>query len=62
MTGAIDMNECPRGGGNRCRCALCARCGLHKHTALHGPIWGHKFEPVDRTEGEEYARSRLWRT
>lgn len=63
--GAIDISECPtrrqvktRYGTTamlQCRCKpVCSVCGQHKHSAVHGPIygqppgsvpWGHEYHP-----------------
>ncbi len=56
LTGAVDLDECPRRAGGKygCRCELCAVCGNRKHTAIHGPEmggapggkpYGHAFKP-----------------
>jgi hypothetical protein len=51
--GGLDVKECPYGGGDRCRCGPCARCGAKKHSALHLPAWG---EPVgSKPWGHRYA-------
>ena len=58
VTGAVDFSECPS-GGNRCKCAKCAKCGNWKHTAVHGPLiyglpgskpWDHEFVEKRRKE------------
>jgi hypothetical protein len=38
-TVAVNCDECPQGGGNRCRCEICAVCGYRKHMSVHGPYW-----------------------
>lgn len=52
MTGAVTYEQCPNGGGNKCRCGNCKVCGFPKHTAIHGPKHGQKAgsEP----HGHEY--------
>ncbi len=56
MMKAINIEDCPGGGGDRCRCEICACCGYRKHAAIHGPVWrtgklmdepygGHEFKP-----------------
>jgi hypothetical protein len=52
--GAVDIAECPSGGGQSCRCDfLCKWCGYRKHAAIHGPVnsggpgskpYGHMYE------------------
>ena len=47
--GATDYHACiTRDRWGRCRCERCARCGWGKHTAIHGPAYGHLpgSEPV----------------
>ena len=52
--GAVTYEQCPNGGGMRCKCGKCAECGNPKHTAIHGPMFGkeagsrpagHQFKP-----------------
>jgi hypothetical protein len=55
--GAVDFKECPYYLARKawkCRCGSCDVCGFHKHTAIHGPLyggsvgsapWGHEFRP-----------------
>ena len=40
--GAVTYEQCPDGGGMRCKCGRCAICGNPKHTAIHGPAFGGK--------------------
>lgn len=59
--GAVDLDECPRKRGNRCKCGTCAVCGFQKHMAVHGPVygagpgskpWDHEFaDAIRRREG-----------
>lgn len=50
--GAVTYEQCPKGGGARCRCGKCTKCGWQKHMTIHGPLdgesagskpWGHEF-------------------
>lgn len=66
-SGAIDLDECPYGGGEACRkmrkCEICSTCGLTKHVAAHGPFngnnpgshpYGHEFK--NRTYSQKRGR------
>ena len=58
--GAVDLELCPALG--RCRCEKCRICGYHKHTAVHGPVYGEP--PGSKPFGHEFVadprvRSRI---
>lgn len=38
--GAVTYEQCPYGGGTRCKCGRCSACGYPMHTAIHGPTYG----------------------
>ena len=62
---SIDVNECPNGGYNACRCERCDTCSHRKHTNIHGAgfpdgnpsKYGHEFSPKVNTL-EELSNER----